>query len=131
MWPFAKLGLSPELGSSMILPVVCGMPRAKELLLLGEWLKPSAALDLGLVNRVVAPHELLPTAMATAEKLAATHPAAVTLSKRLINRAMRQQLDATMAAEQETFSEVLAATGGPAGAAKYAKQKAAEMAAKL
>jgi hypothetical protein len=37
MFPFSKLGIVPEFGSSLLLPTFLGMARAKQLLLTSEW----------------------------------------------------------------------------------------------
>ena len=52
LWPFAKLGLSPELGSSVMLANIVGMPNAKKIMMLGEWLSADEAFRMGLVNEI-------------------------------------------------------------------------------
>ncbi len=56
---------------------------AMELLLTGEPIDAAQALALGLVNRVVPADELMDTALALAERIAANGPLAVRLSKAL------------------------------------------------
>ena len=56
--PFVNLGLCPEAASSLLVPQMLGYHRAAEALLLGEPFMAEAALEVGLVNRVV-PHTLL------------------------------------------------------------------------
>ncbi|MGI4951826.1 MAG: enoyl-CoA hydratase-related protein, partial [Janthinobacterium lividum] len=48
--PFVGLGLCPEAGSSLLLPVVAGPKLAAELLLLGGAFDPAMALRAGLLN---------------------------------------------------------------------------------
>merc|ERR1719436_1952729 len=55
MYPFPKLGFTPELGSSFMLPHVVGMSKAKEMFFLSEWISASQAKELNLVNQVVEP----------------------------------------------------------------------------
>jgi len=57
--PFAKLGISAELGSSFLLPRLLGFQKAKELLFSPERIDAQKALELGLVIGVVPHHELL------------------------------------------------------------------------
>ena len=66
-----------------ILPVArcVGRKKALELLLYGNLLKASEALELGLINRVVAHDELDETALAWAEDLAQRSPIAVQIAK--------------------------------------------------
>jgi enoyl-CoA hydratase/carnithine racemase len=82
--PFTSLGLVPEAASSLLFPRLVGLQRANALLLLGEPLDAATACDWGLVNKVVAPEDLLPAARAYAERLAALPPAAVRRTKHLI-----------------------------------------------
>jgi enoyl-CoA hydratase/carnithine racemase len=56
--PFVNLGLCPEFASSLLAPQMFGYHRAAEALLLGEAFFAEAALEIGLVNRVVPPTEV-------------------------------------------------------------------------
>lgn len=56
--PFVPLGVVPEGGSTMLLPLSLGYRRASELLFFGEPFSASDAIALGLVNRVVKKGEL-------------------------------------------------------------------------
>ena len=55
--PFVNLGLCPEAASSLLVPQMLGYHRAAEALLLGEPFFAEAALEVGLVNRVLPPTE--------------------------------------------------------------------------
>jgi len=57
----ARVGIVPGWGLSQVLPRLIGTSRAKELSFTGNFLDANRALAWGLVNRVVAPEELLPT----------------------------------------------------------------------
>ena len=65
--PEIKLGLIPGFGGTQRLPRVVGPSKAAEMILTGESLSAEEALQVGLVSRVVPPHEL----MAQAESIAA------------------------------------------------------------
>ena len=69
--PFVKLGLVPEAASSLLAPRMFGHHRAAEALLLGEPFMAEAALEVGLVNRVLPPTEANAYAQQQARKLAA------------------------------------------------------------
>jgi enoyl-CoA hydratase len=66
----ARVGILPGWGLSQRLSRLIGPYRAKELSLTGNFLDAATALDWGLVNRVVAPQDLLPTALSLAEDMA-------------------------------------------------------------
>ncbi len=68
----ARVGVVPGWGLSQRLPRLIGINRAKELSLTGNYLDAETAYAWGLVNRVVAPAELLPTAQALARDILST-----------------------------------------------------------
>jgi enoyl-CoA hydratase/carnithine racemase len=102
--PFVDLALVPEFGSSWSVPARIGHVRAAELLLLGSPFDAERAQQLGLVTLVVADHTLLQIASETARELAAKPAGALQASKRLMKRAVREQIKAAMKAENEEFS---------------------------
>jgi enoyl-CoA hydratase/carnithine racemase len=101
--PFVSLALVPEFGSSYLLPLRFGYTRAAELILLGKPFDASRAAELGLVTQVVA--DQLATATETARTLAAKPAAAVQASKRLMKRALREQLEQAVKLENDVFAE--------------------------
>ena len=103
--PFVNLALVPEFGSSYLLPLRFGYTRAAELILLGGPFDASRAAELGLVTQVVPDQSLLATATETARTLAAKPAAAVQASKRLMKRAIREQLEQAVKLENEVFAE--------------------------
>jgi enoyl-CoA hydratase/carnithine racemase len=103
--PFINLGLVPEFGSSFSIPVRVGHLRAAELFLLGEPFNASRAVELGLATRVVPDADLLATATATAQKLAAKPGSALLACRRLIKQASLDQLREAANSEDETFFE--------------------------
>lgn len=97
--PFVNLGLCPELGSSVLLPLLMGHQRASELLLLGEPFSAETARELGIVNEVCEEEKLLEMALDKAKQLAAKPPASVRLTKALLKRG--RELTVKMAIEEE------------------------------
>ena len=76
-YPFAKLGLTPELGSSKLMPLHIGLARTKEIMFMGGWFDAARAKDLGLCNQVVAPEDLMGATLEMAEKIADQNPEAI------------------------------------------------------
>src|SRR5215467_9088548 len=106
--PFINLALVPEFGSSFSVPARIGHLRAAELFLLGEAFTATRAAELSLVTRVVPDRDLLATATATAQKLAAKASGALLATKRLIKRASIGQLrEAALTIEPPVFFERL------------------------
>jgi enoyl-CoA hydratase/carnithine racemase len=102
--PFINLAVVPEFGSSWSVPTSAGYLRAAELILLGAPFDARHAADLGLVTRVVPDEAVLPTATETAQLVATKSPGALQASKKLMKRAIREQIKAAMKAENEEFS---------------------------
>jgi enoyl-CoA hydratase/carnithine racemase len=104
--PFVNLGLCPEAGASLLLPQLIGYPRAAEKLMLGEAFYAEEALEMGLVNRVVPPHEVHAYAQAQAAKLVAKPMASLRATKVLMKLAQTQLLP-VMQAEFKHFGSLL------------------------
>lgn len=66
----ARVGITPGWGLSQKLSRCIGPYRAKELSLTGNFLSAAQAYDWGLVNRVVAPEDLMPAALQLATQMA-------------------------------------------------------------
>jgi 2-(1,2-epoxy-1,2-dihydrophenyl)acetyl-CoA isomerase len=88
---FARVGLSPDCGGSIVLPRLVGFSKAMELLLLAEPVEAREAQRIGLVAKVVPAGELAATTRAIAEKIA-NGPRSIGLIKRAVNRAMMRDL---------------------------------------
>jgi enoyl-CoA hydratase/carnithine racemase len=105
--PFVNLGLCPEAASSLLAPRMFGYHRAAEALLLGEPFMAEAALDVGLVNRVVPPTECNAIAQAQARKLAAKPMSALVETKRLMKRSQQSAVLERIGEEGQSFSRML------------------------
>ncbi|HEY2497977.1 MAG TPA: enoyl-CoA hydratase [Candidatus Angelobacter sp.] len=105
--PFVNLGLCPEAASSVLLPELMGHRRAAELLFFGEPFTAATACDLGIVNAVVEPGELLTTAITRAKQLAEKPPSALRTTKALLKRGGAAAVADAMAAETQQFAALL------------------------
>ena len=115
--PFVNLGLCPEAASSLLLPQMLGYHRAAQALLLGEPFMAEAALEVGLVNRVVPPTEANGVAQAAARKLAAKPIGSLIETKRLMKMGQQQRVAQQMAEEGASFARLL---GEPAAREAFA-----------
>ncbi len=86
--PEVKLGIMPGYAGSQRLPRLVGKGVAMELILPGDQIPSQEALRIGLVNRVVAAAELMPTAVSVARKLIANAPLAVKFSMEAVNHGL-------------------------------------------
>ena len=105
--PFTNLGLTPEAASSLLLPLRAGYARAAELLMLGEVFSAQKALELGIVNEVVADGKVLAHALERCRKLTQQPAASLRLTKQLMKRNQRVLIEETMRAEAEVFRQRL------------------------
>ncbi len=86
--PEVNLGIIPGDGATQRLPRLIGFGRAMEMVLTGDFVTAEEALQMGLVNKVVAREELLAAAEKLALKLAAKAPFAIQCAKEAVNRAL-------------------------------------------
>ena len=105
--PFVNLGLCPEAASSLLVPQMMGYHRAAEALLLGEPFMAEAALEVGLVNRVLPPLEANAYAQSVARKLAAKPMSALLQTKQLMKKGQTALVLAQMAEEGQHFGRML------------------------
>ncbi len=91
---FTKRGVLPESGGTWLLPRLVGWAKAAEIAFRGQTILAPEALELGLVNKVVAADALMAEARAMAAEIAANAPMAVQATKRM----MRLSLDETFEA---------------------------------
>jgi len=102
---FINVGLIPDSGSTFMLPRLVGLGKAMELCMTGSKVDAAEALRLGIVNQVVPAAELEAATAKLAGKLASLPGRAIALTKRLLNQAANNDLEAQLEAEafdQET-----------------------------
>ena len=106
--PFVNLGLCPEAASSLLVPQMFGYHRAAEALLLGEPFMAEAALEVGLVNRVLPPSECNRFAREQALKLAAKPLSSLVTTKQLMKGGQQNIVLDRIAEEGAHFGRMLA-----------------------
>jgi enoyl-CoA hydratase len=82
--PEVKRGLIAAGGGAIVLGSRIPLAIAMEMALTGDTVTAARAYELGLVNAVVAPEQVLSAALAVAERIAANGPLAVTATKELV-----------------------------------------------
>lgn len=89
---FGRVGLVPDTGSTWFLPRLVGPAKALELMWTTDSVDAPTALALGIVNRVVAPGQLMAETRALAVRIASAAPLALALTKRAVNRGLETGL---------------------------------------
>ncbi len=98
---FAKMGILPGLGSTYLLPRLVGASRARELVLTSGVIEAAEGADMGLINHVVAPDELMSVAREMAASMAACKPAVLAAAKGLLLSGESEAVAEAMRREQQ------------------------------
>src|SRR5882672_9669365 len=75
-----------SVGPAIVMPMIIGYKKARELLYFGDTIDAKTALDLGMVNRVVPFAELREASLRYAKRLSLISPEALYATKRAVNR---------------------------------------------
>ena len=102
--PEINLGIIPGFGGTQRLPRLVGPAKALEMNTTGDPIGAEEAFEYGLVNRVVADHELFDTAVAWARKFARQAPLALEQIKRVSHAG---DLDEGIEAEKAAFAAAM------------------------
>lgn len=117
--PEVLLGVIPGGGGTQRLPRLIGSSRAKEIIFSGRQVRASEALSMGLVNRVVAPDDVLAAALEWAGVLAQGALVAHGLAKAVVDQGLEGTLAAGLALEQQAFSAVARTEDAARGIASF------------
>ena len=102
-----RLGIMPGAGGTVRLPRLVGEARAKELILLGRRIPAARALEIGLVNAVVARDQLVPAAEAMLGELAGCAPLSVIQAKSSIEQGLPRSLTDALELERQLYDRTL------------------------
>ena len=119
----AKWGLFPGAGSSVRLPRLIGINRARELLYTGAALSAQQMYDLGVVNRVVPDEELESAVDAVCARLATGSAAGLARMKRVINAAATMPMADGLALELAEARQHLRSPDVAEGLAAFAEHR--------
>lgn len=103
---FGRLGLVPDWNSLYLLPRLVGLQKAKELVFTTRRLPAREAMALGIVHSVHEPQALMAAAERLARKLTRASPAAIALSKNILNQSLH--LDNRAVLEMEALAQTIA-----------------------
>ena len=119
---YTNAGLTPDAGTSFLLPRTLGVKRTMELLLLNRTLPAAEALAWGLVNEVVADEQLLSRALEIAERLAQGASGAFGATKRLIAHSLGG-FESQMVLESETIAAHAVGPEGVEGISAFLEKR--------
>jgi enoyl-CoA hydratase len=104
--PEITLGEFPATGGTQRLPRLIGLARARSFMLLGEPVTAAEAQMIGLIDRIVAPEDVLPTASAIGATLATRSGVAVAALKRALHEGLDRPLAEGLALEVDLMESV-------------------------
>ena len=111
----------------MMLPYVVGIKKAKEIILTGDRFSASEAEKIGLVNKVVAKEELMPTAKAMAEKIISKGSYAVSIAKAAINNGYDMDIKNAVEMEANLFGVTCSTHDKKEGMSAFLERRAADL----
>ncbi len=105
--PFARIGVSPEAGSSALLPAAIGPQQAARMLMVGDWIEADEAVELGLALRSVPADRLLDEALALADSVAGGDRHSLRATKQLLVDARSKILGDAVQRELDVLTELV------------------------
>ena len=117
------IGLMPGWGGTQRLPRMVPWCKAAEIMLMGKPIDAQEAYRIGLVNKVVPPQELMPTAKKWAEIICEAGPLAVRAAKEAMVRGTSMTLEDGLRLENALFSYLLGTEDCKEGAAAFAEKR--------
>ncbi len=124
--PEVGLGIIPGFGGTQRLARLVGKGMAKYMILTAEMIKAEEAHRIGLVEKVVAPEELLPEAERIAQTIAAKAPIAIATAKSAINNGYDMDMKSASKFEIETFTAAFGSDDKTEGMAAFLEKRAPE-----
>ena len=98
-----RLAIIPGAGGTQRLPRLVGKGKAKELIFTGKRIDAQEALEIGLVNKVCQPKDLLDECKKMADMICETGPIAIEQAKYAINYGMETDMHTGLAIESNAY----------------------------
>lgn len=105
--PETAIGIPPTFGGTQRLPRLAGRKRALEYLLTGDTFSAQRAYELGLVNRIVPPEELMPAAFDLAGRILRHSPLTAARIITAVTRGLNASIAEGLAIESEQFARMV------------------------
>jgi enoyl-CoA hydratase len=121
--PEVNLGLIPGFGGTQRLARRIGLARAREAILTGDLFDAKNAYEWGLVNRLVAPGNLMAEVNKLAGKIAAKSAVALRQAKAALRAAMSSTQETGLAFEREAFGVVFGSADRIEGTTAFVQKR--------
>ncbi|MGE4559116.1 MAG: enoyl-CoA hydratase/isomerase family protein [Desulfobulbus sp.] len=123
--PETNLGVIPGFGGTQRLPRLIGANRAKEMIFTGKHITAAEAKEIGLVNKIFAPEELLVAATETAKLIGSKGKASLCAAKQAVNQGLNTDLRTGLAIERDAFALCLASPDAKEGTGAFLEKRKA------
>lgn len=127
--PEVTLAVIPGFGGTQRLTRLLGKARAKELIFTGDPVDAAKAKELGLVNDVLPPDQLIAKATDVAKKIASRGPLAIAQAKRAIEHGADLSLGAAGELERQAFAGLFGSADQKEGMKAFLEKRAASFGA--
>ncbi|MCL2790517.1 MAG: enoyl-CoA hydratase-related protein [Desulfobulbus sp.] len=121
--PEISLGVIPGFGGTQRLPRLVGANRAKEMIFTGKHLTAAEAREIGLVNKIFAPAELIAAVGETAKLIAGKGKASLCAAKHTVNQGLNADLATGLAIERDAFALCLASLDAKEGTSAFLEKR--------
>lgn len=124
--PEVNLGIFPGFGGTQRLARLIGRNRAKELIFTAKMLTAEEGLQMGIVNKVCEPAELMNEVKKTFQSILEKGPVAIGLAKRVIGEGADLPLASGLAFEETSFPVVFASEDKNEGVKAFLEKRKAK-----
>lgn len=124
--PEVNLGIFPGFGGTQRLPRLIGKNRAKELIFTARMISAKDAFEMGIVNKVSSPADLMKDVEATAQEIMAKGPIAIEVAKRAVNDGADLDLASGLAMERAAFPLIFSTEDKTEGVKAFLEKRKAE-----
>jgi enoyl-CoA hydratase len=121
--PEVTLGLLPSFGGTQRLSRAVGLFKAREMVFSGEFYCAYDCMNMGLVNKVTTPDQLLPEAKKLAQTIASRAPIAIAKAKQSINTGFELHINDGLKREAELFGELFSTQDQKEGIAAFIEKR--------
>ena len=123
--PEIKLGIIPGFGGTQRLPRLIGSNLAKEMIYTGKMVPAAEAKEIGMVNRVFSPENLLAETMKTAREIADRGKVSLRAAKQVINSGLNVDLVTGCQMEVDAFCICMASQDAKEGTSAFLEKRKA------
>lgn len=124
--PEVGIGIVPGAGGTQRLPRLIGPTKAKELILTGRRIDASAALEMGLVSKVVPASSLMEEVQNWAREISANSPLALAYAKAAVDLSSETTIEQGLRYETAAIRATLASEDYRIGLTAFAEKRTPE-----